>query len=133
MLGGNASLLISLIGTDYEPDFEGKLVFIEEIAEYPYKVDRMFTQLLMATNIAKAAGIILGIFRGCDIDGVDTKSSDSFSLEEVLRDRLQKLNMPVMYGFPFGHVKNKAILPTGINARMDADNISIELLETAVN
>lgn len=132
LIGGNLSLMVSLIGTQFDIDYTGKLIFIEEIEEYPYKIDRMLTQLLMSGKLQKAAGIILGVFRKCDIDGVDTKTEDSFSLKEILIDRLSNLNIPIMYGFPFGHVKNKATLPVGIKAKLNTYNKTITLLEKAV-
>lgn len=128
LIGGNLMMLVSLVGTKYEPDFEDKIIFIEEVREKPYKVDRMLTQLLMATNFSKAAGIVCGIFNKCDAENLD----ESFSLKEVLTRRLQPLNIPIFYGAPFGHVENKWCLPVGINAFLDADNKTLKLLESAV-
>jgi len=130
LIGGNLVLLRTLIGTEYEPDFENKIVFIEEIREKPYKIDRMLTHLLMATNLAKAKGIVLGIFNKCDIDTED--AGESFTLKEVLIERLSTLNMPCFYGMPFGHVSNKITLPLGITAKMNADKQSLILTEAAV-
>lgn len=130
LIGGNLVMLRTLIGTEYEPDFENKIVFIEEISEKPYKIDRMLTHLLMATNLAKAKGIVLGIFHKCDIDPEDTEGS--FSLKEVLTERLVGLNIPCFYGMPFGHVSNKITLPVGVTAKMNAEKQNLVLIEAAV-
>lgn len=130
LVGGNLVMIETLIGTEYEPDFENKIVFLEEVREKPYRVDRLITHLLMATNLSKASGIVLGIFKGCDIK--DEGSNDSFTLKQVLYDRFSGLNIPCFYGMPFGHVRNKITLPVGIMAKMDADRQSLMLTEPAV-
>jgi muramoyltetrapeptide carboxypeptidase len=130
LIGGNLVMLTTLIGTKYEPDFENKIVFMEEIREKPYKIDRMITHLLMATNIAKASGIILGIFNKCDIDKDEIE--ESYTLKEALYKRLSSLNLPCFYGMPFGHVSNKITLPVGVIAKMNADKQTLTLTEAAV-
>ncbi|OQY03811.1 MAG: hypothetical protein B6I20_04225 [Bacteroidetes bacterium 4572_117] len=132
LIGGNLVMLTTLIGTKYEADFENKIVFIEEIREKPYKVDRMITHLLMSTNFAKASGIVLGIFNKCDIDGVKLTTDESFTLKEILNNCLAKLNIPCFYGLPFGHVANKITIPVGIIAKMNAGKQSLKLTEAAV-
>jgi len=129
LIGGNLVMLQSLIGTAYEPNFENKIIFMEEIKEKPYKIDRMLTHLIMSTNFSKAAGIVCGIFNKCDKNQEDV---DSFTLKEVLEKRLSPLNIPCYYGAPFGHVINKLTLPTGINAKIDATKQFIKLLEPSV-
>lgn len=129
LVGGNLTLMISLMGTPYDIDFENKLVFVEEIGESPYKVDRMLTQLLNSGKLEKAAGIVLGIFNDCETKETDPDFDTSLSLKEVLHDRLGKLKMPIAYGLPFGHVSNNATIPFGINAKFDADKGSLTYLE----
>ena len=129
LVGGNLMMLVTLIGTEYEPDFENKIVFIEQIQEKPYKVDRMITQLIMATNFSKAKGIVCGIFKSCEYSG---EGEDSFMLKELMMRRLKPLNIPTYYGAPFGHVANKFTLPVGINAKLNADKQTLTLLEAAV-
>ena len=130
LVGGNLVMIDTLIGTGYEPDFENKIVFLEEIKEKPYRIDRMITHLLMSTNLNKAAGIVLGIFKGCDID--EDEQDGSFTLRQVLTDRFSTLNIPCFYGMPFGHVSNKITIPVGILAEMNADKKTLKLLEPAV-
>jgi muramoyltetrapeptide carboxypeptidase len=129
LVGGNLSLIISLMGTPYDIDFENKLVFIEEIGESPYKVDRMLTQLLNSGKLDKAAGIVMGIFNDCETKETDPDYDTSLSLKEVLLDRLGKFKIPIAYGLPFGHISNNATIPFGIKANFDAEKGSLTYLE----
>lgn len=129
LIGGNLVMLTTMIGTKYEPDFKNKIIFMEEISEKPYKIDRMITHLLMATNFSKAAGIVCGIFNKCDVSG---KTEKSLSLKDVLVKRLRPLNIPAYYGASFGHVANKLTLPVGVEAKLNANKLSLKLLEKSV-
>jgi len=128
LTGGNLALLSSLAGTPFAPDFKKKIVFIEDVGEQPYRLDRMLTQLLQATDLAKAAGIALGVFNDCQ----PKQDSPSLSLPEALRDRLGGLGIPVVYGLPFGHVNHQATFPYGIEAKLDAEKMVLTILEAAV-
>ncbi len=128
LLGGNLSLLAALAGTEWAPDFTGKIAFIEEVEEEPYRCDRMITQCLSALNLGRAAGIALGVFKGCE----KKEGSDSFSLREMLRDRLSGLGIPAVYGLPFGHVSDQCTLPVGITAELDADRGVLIILQAGV-
>jgi len=128
LTGGNLSLLAALTGTDFSPSFRGKIAFIEDVGEQPYRIDRMLTQLLQATDLKKAAGIALGVFSGCQPKG----DGPSLTLVETLRDRLQPLGMPVIYGIPFGHVDHQATFPIGIEAELDTQAGTLTLLEAGV-
>ena len=127
LIGGNLSVIVSMIGSDFEPNFENKIVYLEEIEEKTYKVDRMLTQLIQATNIKKASGIVLGIFSDCNINDKPT-----FTLKETLSQILGSLNIPIVYGFPFGHVATKMTIPTGVVAKFNANKKTLKLLEKAV-
>ncbi|MDF9800375.1 muramoyltetrapeptide carboxypeptidase [Catalinimonas alkaloidigena] len=129
LIGGNLSLMSMLAGTQYDLDMQEKLVFIEEVGEAPYRIDRMLTQLLLDKNkLPAAAGIVLGVFNACEAEDED----DSLSLAQVLQDRLAGLNIPVIYGLSFGHIKQNMTLPFGINARLDASEKKLTLLEKPV-
>ncbi len=129
LVGGNLSLVTSLCGTAYDVDLRGKLVFLEEVGEAPYRVDRMLTQLLLDPNkLPAAAGVVLGVFSDCEAEDEST----SLSLAQVLYDRLAGLGIPVLYGLSFGHIKQNATLPMGVRARLDADQKTLTLLEAAV-
>jgi len=127
LTGGNISVLDSIIGTDFEPDFKDKIVYLEEIEEKTYKVDKMLFHLLSATNLKKAAGIVLGVLKDCNIN-----DEPRISLKQAIYDLLKPLNIPVSYGLSFGHIDNKITIPFGIRGKMNANNNSLELLEKAV-
>lgn len=128
LAGGNLSLLSAMAGTPFAPSFHGKIAFIEDVGEQPYRIDRMLTQLLQATDLRKAAGIALGVFSGCQPKG----DGPSLSLADTLRDRLGSLGMPVLYGIPFGHVDHQATIPVGIEAELDTQAGTLTLLEAGV-
>jgi muramoyltetrapeptide carboxypeptidase len=127
LIGGNLSLMVTLLGTPYEPSFEGAILFLEDVSEPPYSVDRMLTHLWMAGKLEQVAGIVLGKFSD---DGYD---SNTFSMEEVLRDRLEPLGIPTLRGAMIGHIEDKTVVPLGIRARLDVDARSLTLLEAAVS
>ena len=129
LTGGNLTLLAAAVGTDFQPKFKNKLVFIEDIGEKPYRLDRMFTQLLQSTDLHKAAGIALGVFEDCEAKEGDR----SLSLMEMFNDRLGHLNMPIIYGLSLGHIKNHMTLPVGIKAELDTMKRTIKLLESGVS
>jgi len=129
LIGGNLSLICSLLGTPYDLGLEGKLVFLEEVGEKPYRIDRMLTHLLNAGKLDRCAGVILGVFYDCDALPDD---KTSLMLREVLTDRLGALGVPVAYGLPFGHLDDNATLPIGIKARFNADEGELEFLEAGV-
>ncbi|MCK9212199.1 MAG: LD-carboxypeptidase [Ignavibacteriaceae bacterium] len=132
LVGGNLSIVASLIGTKYDIDTKGKIIFLEEVGEEPYRVDRMLTQMIQAGKFKHASGIALGVFTKCESKPDESGIANSFSLSEVLRERLFQLGIPVLYGLSFGHIVNKFTLPFGINAELDVDNQSLTLLEKAV-
>ncbi len=129
LAGGNLCLLSSMVGTPFQVDLKGKLVFMEDVGEKPYRIDRMLTQLLQSSNLHLAKGIILGIFEDCQ----PKDEQYSLSLRDTLHERLSGLGIPVMYGVSFGHIQNMCTLPVGIQARMDTAAKTITLLEKAVS
>lgn len=122
LIGGNLSVLVSMIGTDFEPDFKNKLVFIEDIDERTYRIDRMLTHLIQATNLKKSAGIIFGVFKNCS-----EKKTPRFSLKESIEGLIKPLEIPSSYGLSFGHIKNKITIPIGLKANFDADRKELQL------
>ncbi len=132
LCGGNLSIVVSMIGTPYDIDTDGKIVFLEEVGEDPYRIDRMLTQMREAGKFENAAGIALGIFSKCDAKKNSKGETNSFSLSEVLYDRLYDLNIPVLYGMSFGHITNKFTLPFGIEAELNSGEQTLTLLEPAV-
>lgn len=127
LIGGNLCLLAALAGTPYDVDYKNKIVFIEDIGEKPRKIDRMLTQLRQSNNLGKAAAIVLGQFRNCEAKEGD----DSLTLLEVLKDRVMDFNVPVVYNFPFGHGKDLATFPVGLDVELDTNKMSIQLRQDA--
>lgn len=122
--GGNLSLLASLVGTDYAPPVKGSLLFIEDIGEDPYRIDRMLTQLRQAWDLRRCAGIALGVFKGCEADPDDR----SLTLRETLTERLGGLGVPVAYGLPIGHIADMCTLPLGVRAEMDTGAMRLRIM-----
>lgn len=127
LIGGNISVLDSMIGTRFEPDFKNKIAYLEDIGEKTYRIDKMVFHLLSGTNLNQAAGIVMGVFEECNIN-----EEPRLSLKEALDDLLKPLGIPVSYGLSFGHIKRMVTIPTGVRAGMDADKNSFWLLEPAV-
>lgn len=132
LYGGNLSLVVSLIGTEYDTDTSGCIIYLEEVGEEPYRIDRMLTQMIQAGKFAKAAGVAIGVFSKCEPKPSQSGISNSFTLREVLSDRLYPLGIPVVYGLSFGHITNKFTIPTGIKARLNTEAATLTLLEPAV-
>ncbi len=131
LVGGNLSIIQSLMGTPWQMDFTGRLVFLEEIGESPYRIDRMLTQLLQAGLLRRAAGVLLGDFHE---DGTDL-ASEYEPIRSVVEERLRVARIPVVAGLPFGHRPGSWTLPVGVRARLEAPAFGapvLRLLEPAV-
>ena len=132
LVGGNLSLVGDVMGTPYQIDMEGKILFLEEIAEEPYRVDRMITQLALSGELAKCAGVALGRFRKCEAPRRGGEFAVSLSLEQVIRGTLEPLGIPTVYGLSIGHISKKLTVPVGGLATIDADKKTITIEEAAV-
>lgn len=131
LVGGNLSLVASLVGTKYDIDLNGKILFLEEVGEDPYRIDRMLTQMELAGKFDNIAGFAIGVFKNCEIKDEEERKH-SFTLRELLGDRLKKYNVPAIYGLSFGHTVNKFTLPFGIKAELNVNNRTLTLLESPV-
>lgn len=129
LVGGNLSLLAALAGTPWSPNYRDKLVFIEDIGEKPYRIDRMLVQLFQATDLKEASGFILGVFNDCEPD----PEENSLTLAETLENHFKQMNVPVCYGFSIGHIDDQCTIPQGIQADFDADALSIKLMEAPLS
>ena len=117
LVGGNLTLIEQTLGTPYEIDTRGKILFVEDIGEEPYAIDRMLTHLRNAGKLQATAAVLFGESVECDIKKT---FFSNFSLEAVVRDRLSDLGMPVVYGMRFGHGKHQFTLPLGVRATLTA-------------
>lgn len=135
LVGGNLSVLTAMLGSDYLPDWKQTILFVEEIGEEIYRVDRMLTQLKLAGILGQIAGFVFGQCTDCDRltrENAQKDGEDSLTLVQVLKDHIQPLRIPAWYGSMIGHVKNKFTLPIGVEVEIDASQGSIQLLEPAV-
>ena len=129
LIGGNLSVFSALIGTEYLPELKNKILFLEEIDEPPYKIDRMFNQLKLNNMFKKLKGIILGSFSGC-IE--QDKNKKSLTLEEVWNDYFDIIKIPVIHSFPQGHIKDMVTFPLGIKVKMNVNKRFVEFMERSV-
>jgi len=128
LLGGNLAVLSSLAGSRFWHDWRGAVLFLEDINEYIYRIDRMLSTLRLAGALDQLAGVVLGKFTKCEPgDGYGT-----LTLDEVFDDYFLPLNVPVYRGAMIGHIKRKFTLPVGAPVEIDADAGSIGLLAPAV-
>ena len=128
LIGGNLSVLASLVGTPYLPDTTKSLLFLEEISEAPYRVERMLTQLAQSGVLDNALAAMLGVF----VKGDAQVGEESLTLTQALDDHFAARSIPSVYGLSFGHIASQWILPIGVHARFDADAKSVTLLESAI-
>lgn len=126
IIGGNLSLLVDLIGTDYEVDTKGKILFIEEIGEEPRNIDRMLNQLRLSGKLDDAIGIILGDFNNCTTENI------SFTLDEVLDQYFKGINKPVLKNFKAGHCEPMITIPFGVKIKLDCNLGEVIILEDTV-
>jgi muramoyltetrapeptide carboxypeptidase len=128
LLGGNLSLVSALTGTPYAADFRKAILFLEEVNEAPYRIDRMMTQLQLSTGFEHAAALVIGINEGCGAPD----DEPSLTLDETLDQHLLPLSIPAVSGYSFGHIRNQCVLPVGVMAALDTQRQTITLLEAAV-
>jgi muramoyltetrapeptide carboxypeptidase len=128
LAGGNLTLLHCLIGTPYFPDLEGAILFLEDVGEDLYNVDRILAHLRLTGAFQALAGVIIGRFSELHRSGRD----GALGYDEVLATYFEPLGIPVAYGFPIGHVEAQWTIPLGIRCRLDATAGEVDLLEPAV-
>ncbi|MDE5101159.1 MAG: LD-carboxypeptidase, partial [Trichodesmium sp. St16_bin4-tuft] len=124
LMPANLTVAGHLLGTKYQPDLSGTILALEDVNEAPYRIDRMLTQWRMAGLLEQVKGIALGRFSQCSHGVVN---HTEFTVEEVLRDRLVDLNIPIVSDLPFGHDSPNAALPVGIEANLDGDKGILEI------
>ena len=128
IVGGNLAMICSCLGTPYEIDTKGKLLFLEDIGEEVYRIDRLLTQLYHGGKLQEAKGIILGDWNDCTPE----KPERSLTLMEVFKDIILPLKKPTIYNVKAGHCSPMMTLPLGVNALMDANKKKLVLKESAV-
>lgn len=128
LLGGNLSVLTAMMGSDYLPEWEGNILFLEDVGEDIYRIDRMLTELKLAGVLDQISGFIFGQCTNC------TRSDEqSLSLQQVFNDHVKPLGIPAFSGAMFGHISSMVTLPVGLPARIDAREGSIRCSAPAVS
>ncbi len=143
LVGGNLSVLSAMVGSPYLPSWKETILFVEEIGEEVYRVDRLLTQLKLAGILEQITGFVFGQCTDCDSaagrnvlrltrQNSQKDGEESLTLAQVLRDHIQPLGIPAWNGSMIGHIKDKFTLPVGVEVEIDASQGTIQLLESAV-
>lgn len=134
LVGGCLWLLMQTMGTPWEIELEGAILFFEDTHAPPYYVDGQLVQLAHAGKLGQVAGVVVGQMEKCDWGDLRPVSdwARSRSIEDVLEERLEPLGVPVLYGLPLGHAKHLAALPLGVTCTLDADAGSLTVDEPAL-
>ena len=128
LVGGCLQLLAALVGTPWEVETRGKILFFEDVHVPPFSIDRSLSQLIAAGKLQGCAGIVIGEHTDC----APKNNTPSLSLEQVFDDLIRPLGIPTLYHLPIGHGKHLATLPIGVQARLDATNKTLSILEPGI-
>jgi muramoyltetrapeptide carboxypeptidase len=128
LLGGNLSLVSHLVGTPFMPDLSGSILFMEDVGEAVYAIDRMLTQLWLSGDLHKVAGVVFGKFT----EPRPSEWAQNRLQEDVLAERVRALGIPAVMGLMIGHVEDQATIPIGCMAELDAEAGTLTLLEEPV-
>ena len=124
LVGGNLSLIISTLGTKYEIDTKDKILFIEEIGEYTYKIDKMLNQLYMSNKFKECRGVVFGDFTDCK---ASYKEDDE--IMDILKEVANKINKPTLYNVKSGHCIPIVTLPLGAYCKIDCNNNTMKFIK----
>lgn len=130
LIGGNLTVLSHILGSPYTPDFKGSILFLEDVGEDIYRMDRMITQLKLAGILNQISGFVFGKCTDCP---PSKGGYGSLTMEDIFEDHIKPLKIPAFSGAMIGHIKDKFTIPVGLEATIDAEKGSIALNEAAVN
>jgi muramoyltetrapeptide carboxypeptidase len=135
LIGGNLALVQTSLGNFSEIDTERAIVFLEDIGESPYRLDRVLTHLVLSSKLTDAKGLALGIFNGCYADDDESAKNTNLpeSLKKILLDRLGPLNLPTVYGLPLSHTPLNVTVPQGLQATLNTTDKTLSIDEAAVS
>jgi muramoyltetrapeptide carboxypeptidase len=119
-VGGCLTLLAASMGTPYEFEADECILFVEDVKEHPYRIDRMLTQLLLGGKLDAVRGLVFGQMEGCE-----PPAGSGYRLQDVVLDLLRPLGVPIYYGFPSGHATPNLTLPIGAAAKMSGGRLSV--------
>jgi len=120
--GGNLTTLCHLVGTPFQPDFNGRILLLEDIGEAPYRIDRMLTHMKLAGCFASVSGVVLGNFRRC---------GNIEEIEAICIGIFKEYEIPILTGFTIGHQRSNLTIPLGISATLDTDRKMLAFHEPA--
>lgn len=129
LVGGNLTVLTSMVGTPYLPDMQGKILFLEDVSESIYRIDRYLSTLQLAGKLEQLAGVAFGQCTSCNPE----KGYGGFTLLQILEHYFKPLRIPAFMGGQFGHIRDNNIIPIGVNVEINADHGSLRLLESPVS
>jgi len=127
--GGNLTVLAAMVGSEYLPNWKGRILFLEDIGEDIYRIDRMLTQLKLSGILDQLSGFVFGKCTRCE----PGEGYGALTMVEVFNDHIKPLGIPAWYGSMIGHIEDKFTIPLGVEAEIHADSGSIRLLESAVS
>ena len=125
LVGGNLAILAALCGTPHAISARDRILFVEDVGEPAYRVDRMLEQLLASGALEGVAGLAFGRF-------TEPPEQDEHSVADVLAELADRLAVPAVVDLPFGHTEHNCTLPVGVRARLDAEASALEILEAGV-
>lgn len=131
LVGGNLKMIVSTLGTPYEIDTTDSILFLEDVGEHPYQIDRMLTQLRLSGKLDTCKGFIFGKFKDIN-QRKPFYPNYSLTIKEVVEQVIKPYNKPILMETSIGHIENKLTLPIGIKARLNAEKKEIELIENPV-
>ena len=129
LVPANLALLCSLLGTPYFPPLDGALLVLEDIDEYPYRIDRMLNQLRLAGVLERLGGLLFGQFRDCF---TAEEMEEAPTLAEIALEHARGSGFPIVTGIPFSHFPRRLVLPAGVSAELDTAVPSLKITEGAV-
>ena len=132
LIGGNLTLISTTMGTPYEIETSGRILFLEDVDEQPYSIDRMLTQLRLAGKLSGAAGIIFGECQDCRPRDFKPSYESTLSVGEVVDEILGRLRVPVLSGLTIGHTDDQLTLPLGVMAELNAEKGELVIEEAGV-
>jgi muramoyltetrapeptide carboxypeptidase len=132
LVGGNLFTFVHLIGTPWDPVFDGAILLLEEVDEPPYIVEVHLHQLGLAGKLRNLAGVVIGELKDCDWRADRPEAPRTRSIEDVLERCLAPLGVPALYKLPLGHGKHMATVPLGVQATLDADAQTLTIEQAGV-
>ena len=126
-MGGCLSIVVAMLATPYAPDFDDKILFLEEVGERAYRIDRMLVQLRQSGALGRCAGIVFGAIRP-----FGGEENEARMIQRFVAEQTAGLEIPVLFGIDAGHFTNNLTLPFGVRARIDSASQRLTILESGV-